>query len=1281
LLPVCQALGYGLRDRGGFIGLRGIPEKFAFAQEREMTAFTIANAGINDQRLVLMPFDGLTFAAPGSATIVLNASQFSPTELHGAPFTVTGDAHVNTVEIFVAGGSFNASAFTLVNWSVGDGFLFHGTTGSETITGTTGDDVFFDKTTDTNGLDVVDGGAGNDLLILNYANDTGNFVSNGAGQITDFSNTNVTYSSIEKFDVTFGEGSDNVTLLAGNDTMRGNGGNDTLNSAAGVAVIDGGNGNDLWAADFSAQGSAKTIDLNLTGTQAAGGGSTYVNVEALSITTGAGNDRMISKTGIALNDVLSGGLGNDTLGVGGGQDNVDGGVGGDDLLIVDYSTGSGNFAMNGAAQITNFAGILVNFANIERFDVKLGAGSDNVQTGSGDDTVSGGAGNDNLRTGAGVAVVDGGSDADTWNADFSAETTAKSIDLTLGGIQSAGGGTTYTNIEAMVISAGSGNDLLISQTGLFNDTINGGDGNDTIGVGGGLDSADGGLGSDDLLIVDYSTKLNSFFMNGAAQITDFSANRVDYNGFEHFDIRLGDGNDNVTTGAGADSASGGAGNDTLNMGVGDAAVIGGSGNDMWTADQSTDNRAKTIDLNLVGPQTASVGTTYDSIERISIATGGGNDSILTRTSGGGSDTIQSGDGNDTVSVGEGLDAVDGGLGTDVLIIDYSAVSGNFSMNGAAQMTNFAGTRIDFANIERFNVTLGAGNDNILLGNQSDTVDGGDGNDVFNTQAGSVRVNGGAGIDTWLGNLSAETADLTFDLNLTGVQTAGGGNTYAKIESISLTTGSGDDQMITQRAVYNDGMSGGAGNDTIMVGGGLDAVNGGADNDLLIIDYSLMTGNFTMNGPTQITNFAGTRVDFTGIEQFNITLNNGTSSITTLNGDDTITAGTNNDVFNTAVGAAVVDGGAGNDYWLADQSADNAAKTIDLNLVGVQIAGNGTTYASIEAISLSTGAGADTIITYNGVFNDAVSTGNGSDTVKVYGGLDSANAGLGFDLLIIDYSLLAGNFSMNGGAQITNFAGTRIDFAGFERIDATFGAGGDNITLSSGNDTVAGGLGNDTLNGGNGSDTMNWRAATTDIVFALNAAGSGSVAAAGVGTDTFTSFQNFWLGSGADSFRGNGANNLLDGGAANDTLSGAQGNDTLIGGDGDDKLEGGASDDQITGGLGIDDMFGDGGNNVFVFSSAAETGSTVKTADTIRDFIAGTDVIDLRLMDAIAGGADDAFNFLGVAAAFGATGDLRLEQSGTATLVHLNLDADAGSEAVIRLANVMAVNLTNTDFLL
>ncbi len=159
-----------------------------------------------------------------------------------------------------------------------------------------------------------------------------------------------------------------------------------------------------------------------------------------------------------------------------------------------------------------------------------------------------------------------------------------------------------------------------------------------------------------------------------------------------------------------------------------------------------------------------------------------------------------------------------------------------------------------------------------------------------------------------------------------------------------------------------------------------------------------------------------------------------------------------------------------------------------------------------------------------------------------------------------------------------------------------GLGGDDVLFGeAGNDTLDGGLGNDTLNGGTGNDTALYSDATASVTVSL-AAGT---ATGGAGTDLLTSIEN------------------VVGSNFNDVLTGDSGNNTLTGG---------AGNDVLTGGLGADTLYGGTGADHFVFNSIAD--SPGGGADKIMDFShAEGDVIDLSGIDAITGGADDAFTLI------------------------------------------------------
>ncbi|MGL0929066.1 VWA domain-containing protein, partial [Vibrio vulnificus] len=98
------------------------------------------------------------------------------------------------------------------------------------------------------------------------------------------------------------------------------------------------------------------------------------------------------------------------------------------------------------------------------------------------------------------------------------------------------------------------------------------------------------------------------------------------------------------------------------------------------------------------------------------------------------------------------------------------------------------------------------------------------------------------------------------------------------------------------------------------------------------------------------------------------------------------------------------------------------------------------------------------------------------------------------------------------------------------------------------------------------------------------------------------------GGGDDRIYGQGGVDLIFGGSGNDQLYGGDGNDGLRGGTGDDILDGGSGNDILIGGLGNDILTGGEGADIFKFVD--QTGLRDGERDTITDFTAGEDKIDL-----------------------------------------------------------------------
>ncbi len=170
----------------------------------------------------------------------------------------------------------------------------------------------------------------------------------------------------------------------------------------------------------------------------------------------------------------------------------------------------------------------------------------------------------------------------------------------------------------------------------------------------------------------------------------------------------------------------------------------------------------------------------------------------------------------------------------------------------------------------------------------------------------------------------------------------------------------------------------------------------------------------------------------------------------------------------------------------------------------------------------------------------------------------------------------------------------------------------------------------------------------------------------------------YLGSGSFTGTGNNLANTMFGQGGNDVLSGMDGEDTIYGRGGNDTLNGGAGYDRLFGGTGADVLTGGQGGARFVFQTAAD--SVAGAVDRITDFNGGQgDRIDLVLLDAVAGGGDDNFAFIGTAAFGNVAGQLRYEVVGGNRIVSGDVDGDGIADFTLQVDGVGVLGAS--DFLL
>ncbi|SBW81126.1 hypothetical protein PVE_R1G3244 [Pseudomonas veronii 1YdBTEX2] len=546
------------------------------------------------------------------------------------------------------------------------------------------------------------------------------------------------------------------------------------------------------------------------------------------LTGNGGDDELDGGTG---KDFLYGGAGQDKLSGGDGDDRLEGGAGGDileggkgDDTLIDVSGGDtlsgddGDDILQGVADIgaevvllTNDAVGGVRIAGPSSV-MRGGAGKDTLtgsgmlEGGDGDDTLTGsgslwgGAGNDILTTRGGLLYGGTGADRFVFAAGYKTSVIAdlESLDtvefLNAGSLQSR----TTATFSSNDVNTFSARISLINSDGVrvvlalpftFNvDRLAAGD----------IDLLPGnfqfqGVPRPSLLLNGQNlTQGADIIVQERLGTTSFSTLGGDDIVFARkangLTIDTGDGADTLYVLAGGNRIDSGAGDDRIQMlassSTGVDTLIGGAGNDAITAGSTG---AIIYGDDLAGTQSGN-DTLLGGAGDDTLYGGGGNDSLQGNAGkdimngGAGDDVLDGGDGNDQLTGGVGIDTLIGGIGDDELRGEagddvlaggagadklYGGVGNDSLSGGAGNNVLYGEDGDDLLYGGEFNDELygGAGNDTLIGGDGINVYEGGAGDDVIIARSGTdtIRVGAGSGNDTvWA--LSAADTILFTDLN-------------------------------------------------------------------------------------------------------------------------------------------------------------------------------------------------------------------------------------------------------------------------------------------------------------------------------------------------------------------------------------------------------------------------------------------------------------------------------------------------------------------------------------
>ena len=894
------------------------------------------------------------------------------------------DLKANTDKIIVSGvTAVDFSAFTFLNVE-----SIQGNVDANTITG-------------TSGVDVIKGGAGNDILIWD-TDDTFDGEADAdtlKGTAGDDSIVLSQLTAIETIDG-LGDTADDTLIVSGTATLAGI-------TLANVELIEGLSGNDdLTLNTVAALGAVTSIDLKAgTNSVIVSGTASFASI-AVTATGGT-----VTIQGGAAADTITGTSGADTIKGGADADTIVGGTGadtlygeaGNDIFTWDsgdtYIGGADADTLNGTAGVDSI--VLAQLTGIETIDG--GASSDKLIV-SGTVSLSG----ITLTT---LESIEGTSGVDTLTiASVAALGTVTAIDLLAGAnIVNVDGTFDLTAIAVtatggtVTIQGGANADTITG--GSSADTIKGGANADTIVGGGGIDTLYGEAGNDNFTWDSADTYYggdDADTLTGTAGDDTFALDKI--NTIET--IVSGGGTDTISF-SGVASLSG----ITLS-GFGASLTLAGSGSDD-TLTLNTAALAGFTTVTITGGAHSS-GDIIDLVGNLNLSSY--NISQFEKITGTDNATH-------VVTLGvSGLNSTFGDfthvtLGTDVadeLVVQGTLDMSGKTISGVEKLTGSASDdTLTIKGSEGYTtIALGAGVNTLTIADNAASLA------TAVTFTGVTLVKFENDVLTFTGSATSTTYE--WNANLTTLTAGVGG-------ADSVVGTSGNDTVVMAALVNVETVDGKEGTgDALVIDGSITAtisnfevLTGGANADTVTLTAAQLAAftSIDLNGNSTdkiVASGAGTfnlsnvvdveLVDGTVAQQ---TILIGTTSGYTIDGkggNDTITGGDGNDTITYYVGD-IVDGGNGDNTLLVSGTA-TVTLTGTSNIDTVQgNSENNVIVGTSTADTIKGGAGVDTLSGGSGI--DAL-WGEAGNDILIFSAGDTFEGGADSDTLRISTTVTLGN---------------------------------------------------------------------------------------------------------------------------------------------------------------------------------------------------------------------------------------------------------------------------------